>query len=1378
MDRTTGEFVIAWQGAGPGDTAGIFFRRFAADGTALDASDQRANLTDSGTEQNPAVAMDSSGNFVIAYEVSNHMYFQRFNQAGVAQGGRVQVDNGFSTSTGAAIAMDGSGNFTLVYREQNILTGIWGRGYYADGTQRYTWFQPATGDASSPSIAMDTSGAFVMTYQKTGANGQDIYARQYNADGSSNGSAFIVNQYTNSDQVAPSIALMDTDHYVVVWSGKSASDSNAVSARIFTPPDTTAPVITSNGGGDTASLSIAENTTAVTTVTASDADGPVQTLTYSISGGADAARFTINSTTGVLGFVTAPNYEAPADSGANNVYDVTVQVSDGTLTDTQAISVTVTNVNEAPIASNDLYAVDQNSTLVVPIGTSLLANDSDPENDALLVASSSTPSHGTLSLTTSDGAFIYTPNAGYVGSDSFTYTITDGNGHTSDATASININAVNVAPATTPVTLSPIAEDSGPRIITQAELLANASDANGDGLTAIGLAISSGGGTLLDNGNGTWTYTSALNDNSSASFSYTVSDGGLTVPGSATLDITPVNDAPVATGATINATEDTLYSGTLPAASDVDGDPISYALNTQAAQGTAIVNAGGTFSYTPNANSNGSDSFSFTISDGNGGSNTYVVTVNVAPVNDAPVANNDSVAGSEDSTLTGNVLANDSDVEGDSLTAALMSGPAHGSLTLNTDGSFSYAPNANWNGADSFSYKANDGTQDSTIATVTLTVNPVNDAPTTTLVTLAPIAEDSSARLITQAELLANATDVDGPSLSATSLAIASGSGTLVDNGNGTWSYSPTLNDDASVSFSYTVTDGSLTAAGSASLDITPVNDAPVGNNDSASSNEDTAISGNVLTNDTDVDSINLTATLVTGAAHGALVLNADGSFTYTPNTNFNGSDSFTYRANDGSLDSNVATVTVTVSPVNDAPTTTPVTLAPIAEDSGARVITQAELLSNASDVDGPSLSATGLAIVSGSGTLVDNGNGTWSYTPALNDDTSVSFSYTVTDGSLNVAGSALLDITPVNDAPTLSANLPSIGSGQTHVITTSELQATDPDNTPAQLNYVLTSAPANGTLTLNGSALALNDTFTQADVDSGRISYTNTNTASTSDAFAVTVTDTQGAATPITPIAFLITQPVAPPVDAGTPVAPLPAPAVPPAEVTSEPPTAPSAAEPVAPQTEPVPGIAPIPLATAPADEQSAGNETGTVTAAGRSASTQNGAGMRQSAYLQAISLTLPKVGSESATPLFSSLVRALDAISADTQAIEALQASLGNNSFQQQLNSLQNDINQQLHLDKTTVASSLVVSTGLSVGYVLWLVRGGVLLSSLLSTLPAWRLIDPLPILGYLDRSKRGSDEDDSLEGMLKKSADRDATVGKPPVSGESVETTNPTA
>src|SRR5436190_1844408 len=170
-------------------------------------------------------------------------------------------------------------------------------------------------------------------------------------------------------------------------------------------------------------------------------------------------------------------------------------------------------------------------------------------------------------------------------------------------------------------------------------------------------------------------------------------------------------------------------------------------------------------------------------------------------------------------------------------------------------------------------------------------LTPVNDAPTTTPVTLAPVAEDSGPRLITNAEFVASATDIDGDPLTASALAIASGAGTLVDNGNGTWTYTPAANESGPVSFSYTIGEGNGgTAAGSATLDLTPV---------------------------------------------------------------------------------------------NDAPTTAPVTLAPLAEDGGPRLITNAELVANATDVDGDPLTASALAVSSGAGSLVDNGNGTWTYTPA-----------------------------------------------------------------------------------------------------------------------------------------------------------------------------------------------------------------------------------------------------------------------------------------------------------------------------------------------------------------------------------------------------------
>src|SRR6266436_4765987 len=133
------------------------------------------------------------------------------------------------------------------------------------------------------------------------------------------------------------------------------TDTQAIAVTINNVNDN-APVITSNAAGTTASVNIVENGTEVTTVTATDADAG-STLTYSIVGGADAARFTVDASTGALSFVSSPDYEHPTDAGANNVYDVTVQVSDGTLTDTQSIAVTIVTATDADAGSTLTYSI-------------------------------------------------------------------------------------------------------------------------------------------------------------------------------------------------------------------------------------------------------------------------------------------------------------------------------------------------------------------------------------------------------------------------------------------------------------------------------------------------------------------------------------------------------------------------------------------------------------------------------------------------------------------------------------------------------------------------------------------------------------------------------------------------------------------------------------------------------------------------------------------------------------------------------------------------------------------------------------------------------------------------------------------------------------
>src|SRR5215211_2252122 len=306
--------------------------------------------------------------------------------------------------------------------------------------------------------------------------------------------------------------------------------------------------------------------------------------------------------------------------------------------------------------------------------------------------------------------------------------------------------------------------------------------------------------------------------------------------------------------------------------------------------------------------------------------NTVAVLLNTTTVpNRAPTAAADAYSTAEDTHLTvaaPGVLGNDTDPDGDSLSAVVVSGPAHGSLNLNADGGFTYTPAANFNGTDTFTYRASDGTAQSNPATVTMTVTRVNDPPAATDDAYST-AEDTP-RTVPAPGVLANDTDPDSSSLTA-ALVTGPGHGTLTLDGDGSFTYTPAANFNGTDSFTYRASDGTLDSGlATVTITITAVNDTPVATNDAYTTDEDTALTvaaPGVLGNDSDLDSSTLTAAVVTGPGHGTLTLNANGSFAYTPAANFNGTDTFTYHAGDGSLTSNLATVTITVTPVNDAPT-------------------------------------------------------------------------------------------------------------------------------------------------------------------------------------------------------------------------------------------------------------------------------------------------------------------------------------------------------------------------------------------------------------------------------------------------------------------------
>jgi large repetitive protein len=380
--------------------------------------------------------------------------------------------------------------------------------------------------------------------------------------------------------------------------------------------------------------------------------------------------------------------------------------------------------------------------------------------------------------------------------------------------------------------------------------------------------------------------------------------------------------------------------------------------------------------------------------DGASASDSFLLTVN--PVNDAPVAANDAYTTNEDTALTiaaPGVLGNDTDVDvSDTRTAVLVaaSGPASGTLTLNADGSFTYTPGLNFNGTDSFTYQAKDAAgAPSNIATVTITVNAVNDLPTISDVVTQTVNEDTPtaalAFTVSDVETAGSGLTVTATSSNATLVPAAN----IVLGGTGanrTVTITPAATQSGTATITLTVKDANGgTASDSFVLTVNPVNDAPVAANDAYTTSEDTALNiaaPGLLANDTDVDSAALTAVVVAGPTNGTLTLNANGSFSYTPKANFNGSDSFTYKANDGALDSNIATVTITVTAVNDAPVAVNDTYT-TSEDTALNIAAPG-ILGNDTDVDSGTLTAV-IVVTTTHGTVTVNANGSFAYTPAAN---------------------------------------------------------------------------------------------------------------------------------------------------------------------------------------------------------------------------------------------------------------------------------------------------------------------------------------------------------------------------------------------------------
>lgn len=458
--------------------------------------------------------------------------------------------------------------------------------------------------------------------------------------------------------------------------------------------------------------------------------------------------------------------------------------------------------NDAPVAVMDEADIDEDQTVSIDV----MQNDTDAEGDAIALVGVGEAASGTTEVV--DGKVIYTPDADFTGEDTFAYTVTDGF-DTAQGSVKVTVNPVNDAPEA-----DDDAATTDEDVAVTIDVLDGDSDIDGDVLTISEVTGGSSGTTEIVDGE--VVYTPNADANGEDTFTYTVTDGELTDTATVTVTVNAVNDAPVAADYSEILLEDTIQDiFVLDNDLDVDGDPLTVISVTSPEFGQAQVISKFFVEYTPDLNFNGEDTFTYTVSDGEV-TDTATVTVTVTAVPDAPVAGDDGETIDEDGSISIDVLANDSDADGETLAIASVFDASFG-MTEIVNGEIVYTPVADANGEDSFSYIVTDGGLTDT-ATVTVTVNSVNDEPMATDDN-ATMDEDTTILI----DVIENDDDVEGDALSISAVGDAS-FGTVAIEGNEI-RYTPDADAFGIDTFTYTLSDGDLTDTATVTVTVTDVPD-------------------------------------------------------------------------------------------------------------------------------------------------------------------------------------------------------------------------------------------------------------------------------------------------------------------------------------------------------------------------------------------------------------------------------------------------------------------------------------------------------------------------------------------------------------------------
>lgn len=654
---------------------------------------------------------------------------------------------------------------------------------------------------------------------------------------------------TAPNHESPTDANGDNVYEVIVRaSDGTLSDSQTLLVGVTNVNE--APTITSNLGNTT--ITLAENTSAVTTVTASDPDGTAQT--YSIAGGTDAARFTIDAVSGALAFVQAPDFEAPADANADNTYQVIVRTSDGALSATQTLTVVVGNINETPVIVSDGGAASaslqvlENSTAV----TTVVASDQEGTPRSYAIAGGSDAAKFTIDAATGVLSFATAPDhdvAGDADGDNvYDVIVQASDGVTADTQAlAVTVGNINEAPVLAPVATLSVLEGQ----LAAGTILAN--DVDGQALV---YSISGGADAALfaiDAQTGALSFLTEpdfeapvdADADNRYDVEITVSDGTLSASQALTVAVGTVDDAPEFTsGSSFGPAENVTAVG-IVAASDAEGTTIAYAISGGAdAALFSIDAASGALSFTtaPDheapADGNGDNLYEVVVAASDGFNSTaQTLSVSVSDVDEAVVITSAPSFGlSENTTAIGTVAA--VDPEGSPITFSIAGGADaamfavdanSGALSFVTAPDFEAASDANGDNLFEVNVSASDGTSE-TQQSVTVAVSNANEAPQIV---------SSSARSVTEGSLAVGTvqgTDIDGDALTYAITGGADASRFAINSASGALSFVTAPNfeapADADANNVYdvivTTSDGALSGSQALAVTVSNVNEAPV----------------------------------------------------------------------------------------------------------------------------------------------------------------------------------------------------------------------------------------------------------------------------------------------------------------------------------------------------------------------------------------------------------------------------------------------------------------------------------------------------------------------------------------------------------------------